>query len=144
MNRISAAKNVLLKVLRVFPLVMWALGMMTTPALAALVCTQKVVSLTVNPDGAVWVEFSGADPAGRTVMCNTSGSITAQIGGSTGNITVTPETCKAWISMFLTAQATQKDVVLKFDSTALTTCALMPSFKDTYPIPFPYWVSIIN
>jgi hypothetical protein len=115
-----------------------------SPALANLTCTQKVVAVTVNPDGALWVEFSGSDPAGRTVMCNVNGTITAQVGGSTGNVSVTPETCKAWVSMFLTAKSTQQNIVMRFDSTTLPSCAGMPNFRDQYPVPFPYWISLSN
>lgn len=113
------------------------MALTSTPALAAaLMCTTTVSELQVTPAGNVYPTFSGS---GTPNMCNLNMTIT---GPGVG--TISPDVCKTWIAMFLTAKFNQAPMTIKIEygsGTPPTSCANIPNFDYQIPNPFPYWVS---
>jgi hypothetical protein len=105
----------------------------------SLACTFKISGVSTTPSGTVYVQMDGV---GTPIMCNTSANVAVNMGPIAG--TITPDTCKAWVSMFITAKTTQQNFTLIFDygaATAPASCASLPNFSWQVPTVFPYYVS---
>jgi hypothetical protein len=105
-----------------------------------IICTTKIAAVYIHGAGYVYADFGGTGGAGVPLMCNLNGSTTFEVVG-----TVTPEVCRGWLSVLLTAKSTQQNVYFKYesgDSTTPTSCVnVIPSWGDktirnVYHVPY--------
>lgn len=83
----------------------------SSPAYAIDVfCPTKVKAVAVQSGGVVFVSFDGLGTMAK--MCNVN------VQYINGGYTIPPESCKASLSLWLTAQSTRQDIVLWFSGVA--------------------------
>lgn len=99
-------------------------------ASAAVGCQGVVNKVMIQPEGTVFVDFG----YNRLLICNLNGSISVNRGASQGgSTTVSPITCQALLSSFLTAKASARPVIAYVDR---SDC----NFVDgSVPDPYPYF-----
>lgn len=123
---------------RILTLMTSAVALCASPVWAdVLTCTTRVTEIDVTPSGSVLATFSGS---GTPNMCSLNMTITGPGVGS-----ISPDVCRGWLSMFLTARAAQLPVTFKIDygtSSAPSSCANLANFNYQIPNPFPYYVSV--
>ncbi len=91
----------------------------TTAAWASYSCTGTVNDMNVSPGTGV-VIFSSSAGLGSVYLCLLEGST------SSANGTVTPEQCKAMLTLLMAAQLSGQSVVLSFNDSL--TCTTHPSW----------------
>jgi hypothetical protein len=109
-----------------------ALSLPNVAQAGAISCTTKVAAVYVHGAGYVYADFGGAGGVGVPVLCNVSGSFVAAVVG-----TITPDVCKGWLSMLMTAKSTQQNIFMTIDnnnvSVPINTCAnALPSWSSLY------------
>ncbi len=105
----------------------------SSPASAdTIFCAAKIYNVAVDPNGQLTIQVGSYWP----VMCNVNGTISYSGG------TVSAATCKSWVSMFPTAQATQKNAVMAFHYPATANCETLTNVSWVVPNPYPYWVTV--
>lgn len=113
------------------------LSVSTAASAGQIVCTSKISEVVVQPSGAVQINFVGV---GTPALCNLNATISTSVAA------VTPEVCRAWLSMFITAKATQQNFTMAIDygtgNAPPATCANLPNFTNMLPAPFPYWFDL--
>ncbi|MFL0803277.1 MAG: hypothetical protein K6L81_06140 [Agarilytica sp.] len=92
-------------------------------------CSGKVKNVAIGPTTAILQVNSGY---GMHYLC----SFKEVKNG------VDPETCKAWYSMFLAAQASKREVSQSYSTSSGETCASLGSWVT--PDPFPYFVNVLE
>lgn len=117
-------------------LLLGTMGYAASASAATLPCTTKVTGVAVAPGGTVLVTLQGI---GTPKICELNSTM---IGPGVGSIS--PEVCKAWVSMFLTAKASGQNFSFIIDygtNPAPASCQNLASFNYAIPDPFPYWVN---
>lgn len=91
-------------------------------------CTGIVQSVTIAPEGDLYVNFG----YNRVKICQLDGNVTIDRGSAYGGAaTISGPRCAALLSAFLTARASGKPVTARNGSTC--------TFADgAYPNPYPY------
>jgi hypothetical protein len=90
-------------------------------------CPGQVSSIAISPVGGVLQVNAGT---GVHYLCKFNEPMNG----------VHPEVCKAWYSMFLTAQASGRTITQYYDGTNGTTCATLGNWA--VPNPMPYYVEL--
>jgi hypothetical protein len=112
-----------------------------------IICTTKIAAVYLHGAGPVYADFGGTGGAGVPLMCNLNASVSFEVVG-----TVTPEVCRGWVSVLLTAKSTQQNVNFRYEngqSTAPTSCVnVIPSWGaiaqgETRP-RVPYIFGLVN
>jgi hypothetical protein len=88
-------------------------------ALANYSCSGTVDNVSVSPGTGI-VIFSSSAGLGAVYLCQIENS------SSSANGTVTPEQCKSFLAVLLTAQATRQSVLFSFNDSL--TCTTHPSW----------------
>jgi hypothetical protein len=96
-------------------------------------CVSTVNAVAVSTGGQLFATFAGQQPA---MLCSVYGSVTT----TNGNKVIEPDTCRAWMTMFMTAKSTQQKVNFSIDTTQ--TCATLAPMSYLSPNPFPYWMEL--
>ncbi|SIO21204.1 hypothetical protein SAMN02745824_3371 [Parasphingorhabdus marina DSM 22363] len=122
---------------RLIILAILSLGPGVTQAQAGTItCNVKITSVGTDPNGTVIPKLEGM---GWPYMCNLT------TGHATNAGTIAPETCQGWLSMFMTAVATQQSMVFYFNygaAPAPADCASFTNFSWQVPAVFPYFMSL--
>ncbi len=113
------------------------ISMSASPAIAGTIaCNVKIASVGVTPNGTVIPAMEGV---GWPYMCN------LEIDHTTSAGTISPETCQGWLSMFVTASATQQSIIFYLDygaAPAPADCQSITNFSWQVPGVFPYFFTL--
>jgi hypothetical protein len=100
----------------------------SSPAVA-VVCQGVVLNADIQADGLVVVNFG----YGHNSVCYLNSNLTVNRGPAYGAVTITPTTCQALYSMFLTSKTTGKYISPHFDR---PDCNIG---NWVIPNPYPYY-----
>jgi hypothetical protein len=107
------------------------IAMLSVPSMAqadALPCVTKVAAVYVHGAGYVYADFGGLGGMGVPLLCNLNGSI---VGTNVG--TITPDVCRGWLSVLMTAKSTQQNVALRIEYGAATLPASCTAVFPSWP-----------
>lgn len=114
-------------------------SLLATPAHAGtIICSVGVSAVSVSPQGTLIPNMTGL---GWPYLCNVQADQITSAG------TISPQTCQAWVAMFTTALATEKDIVLYISygaAPAPSDCESITDFSWQIPAVFPYFLFLEN
>jgi hypothetical protein len=124
-------------------LVVMGLCSSSTAQAAATSCSTRIAATYVHAAGYVYADFGGAGGAGVALICNLNATM---VGNGVG--TISPDVCKGWLSMMLTAKSTQQSVYFTVDygegNPAPTSCVGILGPIWTVPPRFPSYFGLAN
>lgn len=111
-----------------------ACSMSISAQAGVVVCTAKIVGVAITPNGSVYIHWAGV---GWPLMCNLNDIVATNSGP------VSPTTCQAMLSEFITAKASGQNYSMHFDYGAATApaCNALTNFSWQVPAPYPYYMS---
>lgn len=110
---------------------------LSVPARADVLCTFNVDSVSIDSWGSLLLELDQNGTPYSWWFCNTAVGVTANNGLQSG-ITVSPQSCQAIYTQFVTARMAGKPIAMQFHGPADCSAAALPpaGFPAPYPVRF--------
>jgi hypothetical protein len=103
-----------------------------SPASATIACQGTVNKVGIEPNGDTYVYWG----SWSTRICNPGQTLSVDRGTAGGGVTnIVPATCQSLTSMFLTAKALGKQVVVYIDQSS---CTFTGGMQNPYPYYFEF------